>query len=160
LAFLGGLLLAAGVPSGRGDDSHATLPPAASVLLDEAESVELISLDPRERPTKPDDSFRGWKVLGRAAIRDLADRRAIVASLKRGIGETDKVSGCFEPRHGLRATKGNKSVDLVICFSCGWIEVHSEGTTSSVWTSDSPKSAFNKALRDAGAALAQDVEGP
>jgi hypothetical protein len=69
-------------------------------------------------------------------------------------------SGCFEPRHGLRAMKGTRSVDLVICFSCRWIEVHSEGKASSVWTSEAPKSAFNKVLRAAGVKLAQDVEGP
>ncbi len=112
--------------------------------LDEAESIELISLDPRERAATPAETFHGWKVLGRAVLRDVADLRTIVTSLKRGIREADKVSGCFEPRHGLRAKKGDRSVDLVICFSCGWIEVHSEGKASSVWTSDPPKSAFER----------------
>jgi hypothetical protein len=159
-AFLAGLFVAVGLPSGRCDDSYDTLPPAASALLDEADAIELISLDPRERPAKSEESFHGWKVLGRTDLRDAASRRAIVTSLERGIGQADKVAGCFEPRHGLRATKGDRSVDLAICFSCGWIEVHSGGTTSAVRTSTSPKSAFNKILRDAGAALAQDVEGP
>ncbi|HEY2159075.1 MAG TPA: hypothetical protein VGH33_25835 [Isosphaeraceae bacterium] len=159
-ALFAGLLFAAGIPPGRREDSHDKLPPAASVLLDEADAVELISLEPRDRPANSEESFHGWKVLGRGDLRDPASRRAIITSVKRGIGAADKVAGCFEPRHGLRATKGDRSADLVICFSCGWIEVHSEGKTSSVWTSDSPKEAFNKALRDAGATLAQDVEGP
>jgi hypothetical protein len=159
-AWFVGLSIAVGLPPGRGDDSYAMLPPGVSVLLDEADSIELISIDPRERPAKADDSFHGWKALGRAAVRDVADRRATVASLKQAIGETDNVSGCFEPRHGLRATRGHRSVDLVICFSCRWIEVHFGGKTSSVCTSDAPKSAFNKALRDLGVRLAQDVEGP
>jgi hypothetical protein len=48
----------------------------------------------------------------------------------------------------------------VICFSCRWIEVHAGGEATSVRTSESAKSAFNKVLRDAGVALATDAEGP
>lgn len=159
-AWLAGLLLAFGVVRGHAGDEHDRLPPAASNLLDEAGAIELISLDPRERPAGPGGSFHGWKVLGRAAIRDAAERRAIVASLGRAIGSAAEVAGCFEPRHGLRATRGTQSLDLVICFSCRWVEAHFEGRTSSVRIADSPKSAFNKALREAGVKLAQDVEGP
>jgi hypothetical protein len=155
-----GIILVLGRARASSDDAYRTLPPDASALLDEAEAVELISIDPRDRPPKPDESFHGWKILGRATIQKPQDRRAIVAALKRSVGEADKVAGCFEPRHGLRATKGGRVVDLVICFSCRWIEVHDGGTTSSVWISEAPKSAFNKALREAHVPLAQDVEGP
>ncbi len=140
-----GLILRLGAVRGHDVDEHDRLPPDASAVLDEAESVELLSIDPRDRPGKADDSFHGWKVLGRTYAPDASGRRAILASVKQAIGETDGVSGCFEPRHGLRATKGGRSVDLVICFSCRWIEVRSEGKTSFVWTSDAPKSAFNNA---------------
>ncbi len=157
---LAGLLLGLGIVRGHSSDEHDQLPSAASRLLDEADAIELISLDPRERLAQPGESFHGWKVLGRAAIGDAAKRRAIIASLKRAIGSADEVAGCFEPRHGLRATKGGKSLDLVICFSCRWVEVQFEGRASSIRIADSPKSAFNKALREAGVKLAQDVEGP
>jgi hypothetical protein len=157
---LAGLLLGLGIVWGHSGDEHDKLPAAASRLLDEADAIELISLDPRERPARPGESFHGWKVLGRAAIGDGAEGRAIIAALKRAIGSAEEVAGCFEPRHGLRATKGGQSLDLVICFSCRWIESHFQGTSSSVRIADSPKSAFNKALREAGIKLAQDVEGP
>ena len=123
----------------RGGDPRPTLPPSAA-LLDEAESVELLSLDPRDRTTTPGSFFHGWKVLGRTTIRDRDGRKAIAGAIQRGIREADDAAGCFEPRHGLRATKGGKAVDLVICFSCRWIEVHDGGETAFVRTSPAAKS--------------------
>jgi hypothetical protein len=157
---LAGLVLGFGVVRGWSDEPHDKFSPAVSTLLDEAEAIELISLDPRQRPSGPAESFHGWKVLGRTTLRDAEKRRAIVAAVTRGVAEADKVAGCFEPRHGLRASRGNDSADLVLCFSCRWIEVHVAGKTSSVWTSEAAKSAINQALGAAGVPLAQDVEGP
>jgi hypothetical protein len=155
-----GVALALVGSAGRVDDSHDRLPDAASSLLDGADAIELISIDPRDRPARPEEGFHGWKILGRTTLREGEARRAIVAAVRRGVAEADGASGCFEPRHGLRASKGHDSADLVICFSCRWIEVHVGGKTASVWTTDAAKSPLNRALRDAGLPLAQDVQGP
>jgi hypothetical protein len=155
------LVLVAGLASaGPGDDPYDTLPATASALLDEAESLELLSLDPGGRTPDVASGFHGWKILGRTTLRDASGRKAIVAAIRRGVREADDASGCFEPRHGLRATKGGKDVDLVICFSCRWIEVREGREIAFVRTSALAKRAINKALRDATVDLAQDVEGP
>ncbi len=154
------LALILGPIPGRGDDPPRTLPATASAILDGAESIELLSIDPKDRPAGPGDDFHGWKVLGRAALRDPDRRREVVAAVRRGVEEADDAEGCFEPRHGLRATKGGVSADLVICFSCRWIEVHAGGEATSVRTSGSPRSTFNTILRTATVELAQDAEGP
>jgi hypothetical protein len=154
------LALALGPVPGRGDDSHGKLPATASAILDGAESIELLSIDPKDRPSGAGDDFHGWKVLGRAALRDPDRRRAVVEALRRGVEEADDAEGCFEPRHGLRATKGGLSADLVICFSCRWIEVRAGGETAFVRMSGSPRAMFNAILRAAAVELAQDSEGP
>lgn len=154
------VLIAGLAPAGPGDDPYSKLPANVSALLDEAESVELLSIDPGDRTSDPGTGFHGWKVLGRTTLRGAEGRRAIVGAIQRGVRETDDAAGCFEPRHGLRATKGNRVVDLVICFSCRWIEVHDAGKTASVRTSATAKPAINGALRDAAVVLAQDAEGP
>jgi hypothetical protein len=155
------VLLVAGLAlAGPGDDPYSKLPATVSALLDEADSVELLSIDPGERISDPSAGFHGWKVLGRTTLRNDAGRRAIVLAIQRGVGEADDAAGCFEPRHGLRATKGNKVVDFVICFSCRWIEVHDGGQSAFVRTTASAKPAINRALRDAAVVLAQDSEGP
>ena len=154
------VLIAGLAPAGPAEDPYHKLPATVSALLDEAESIELLSIDPGERTSDPGSGFHGWKVLGRTTPSDDGGRKAIVAAIKRGIREADDAAGCFEPRHGLRATKGDKAIDLVICFSCRWIEVHEGGMTASVRTSSAAKPAINRALREAAVALAQDVEGP
>jgi hypothetical protein len=153
-------LIAGLAAAGSGDDPFGALPATASALLDDAESVELLSIDPGQRTSDPGTGFHGWKVLGRTALTDADRRKAVVFAIRRGIRECDDASGCFEPRHGLRATKGGKTLDLVICFSCRWIEVHEGGTTAYVRTSGAARPAINQALRDAAVELAQDVEGP
>lgn len=141
-------------PPGRGDEPYSKLPAPASALLDGAEAIEILSIDPKGRPAEPGEGFHGWRVLGRTTLRDPGTRKSVVAALRRGIAEAEGAAGCFEPRHGLRATKGDRSADFVICFSCRWIEVHADGERASVWISESPKPAINHALRDAGVALA------
>ena len=35
--------------------------------------------------------------------------------------------GCFNPRHGIRATHGGRTIDLLICFSCQKFEAYEDG---------------------------------
>jgi hypothetical protein len=58
---------------------------------------------------------------------------------------------CFEPRHGIRATDGKKSVDLVICFECGWVYVFVDNDEKSVQLNikGNLQPALDKVLTDA-----------
>ena len=147
-------------PTGWGDEPSGKLPGSATALLDEADAIEILSIDPKDHPSRPEEDFHGWKVLGRTSIRDPEVRKRVVAASRRGIDEAGPVAACFEPRHGLRATKGARSVDLVICYACGWIQVCVGADAPTIPTTDSAKPLFNKLLRDAGVALAPEPEGP
>ena len=71
------------------------------------------------------------------------------------------VPACFRPRHGIHATRGQKVVDLLVCFECSQVEVYSGGSDQpslGLRTSGSPEPVFDKALRDAGIPLAPKAE--
>ncbi len=151
LAFVG-LPLLAGC-TGAGQDK---IPAAARAVLDNAEQFELLSLDPdhRQRET-PGEHFHGWKVLGKTPVADAGTRQRLVAALKRGTAENDgMVAACFNPRHGIRVTRGGETLDFVICFECLQAEVFAgEQRTGQFLTSSSPQPAFDEVLRAAGVPL-------
>jgi hypothetical protein len=95
----------------------------AQAVLAKPDSVDLYSLDPippgpGEEPT---EFFQGWQVLGKNAVTDADGRKAVLAAaatIRPGWG-----AKCFNPRHGIRATAGEKTADLVNCFECRWVYV-------------------------------------
>jgi hypothetical protein len=87
------------------------------------DQLVLYALDPcPPRHEHPRGLFHGWKVLGRVPVREAGAREAMdaaVGGIRPGVG-----AKCFEPRHGVRATAGSESVDVVICFECAWAYVY------------------------------------
>src|SRR5262245_20526938 len=135
-------------------EKYRKLPEDAKAILEKADQLELLSVHPERPQEKPKDEFHGWKVLGRTVVKDADTRKAIRAAISKGVAESQGVAGCFNPRHGIRATSGGKTVDLVICFECWWMEVHVGGKWFAVWTSGSPEPTLDKVLRDANVPLA------
>jgi len=140
------------------------IPKEARVILAGAERFELFSLDPSlegpggKRPTKPTGKrFHRVKVLGQTSVRDPATRKRLVSALREAVRPpTDAVPACFEPRHGLRATRQGKTADLVICFECTQAEVHlPDGKQEAFLLSDAPARLFNQVLRRARVPLAE-----
>jgi hypothetical protein len=71
----------------------------------------------------------------------------VISALYRGIEEHNGgVSGCFNPRHGIRAVKGGRTVDVVICFECGYIHFWESGKRSTVLVTGTPQKAFDRVL--------------
>ena len=112
----------ASLPTGaRADD-----PPAwkdARAVLEKATEWELLALDPCERRPDPKNAFRGWKILGKATVKDAVARKALLAALDKGVAdhaekrrkEREKglvtETGCFQPRHGLRASEAETAAN-------------------------------------------------
>jgi hypothetical protein len=132
------------------------LPDDAQAVLAGADRLVLLSLDPVPPKERPQDHFRGWKVLGRTEVKDKATRERIVAALTKGIAENKgNLARCFNPRHGISATQGGTTVDLVICFECLQIRVAVNGKDGPlVLVTESPEPVFDKVLKDAGVPLA------
>lgn len=111
--------------SGRGE----RLPAAAEDVLRAASELEVFALD----PTPMDDgagsgqSLHGFQILGSARITDSRQRDELVGLILRGIRKSDgSVALCFNPRHGLRAVHEGRTLELVICFECLFMQAHGE----------------------------------
>lgn len=128
---------------------------AAKEMMEKAESVELLSLDPERPKEKPKDEFHGWKVLGRTVVKDDAPRKKLTADLLAAAEASDgSAAKCFNPRHGLRLTQKGKTVDLVICFECLQVRVFDGDKDGGKFLiTDTPQAAYDKVLRDAGVPL-------
>jgi hypothetical protein len=166
--FVAILSLSVGV---RADD-----PPVwkdARAVLEKAAEWELLALDPNtDRKPDPKDAFRGWKILGKTTVKDADTRKALLAALDKGIAdhaekrrkELEKgllrESGCFQPRHGLRATASGQTVEVLICFECDPVYFYFGERRGAVATDESPQGAFDKVLKDAGVSIAPRHSDP
>lgn len=153
------------------DGKDNRLPAAAAKILDRAERLEVLSVDPTTRnrpemvsldgkpvPPPPDlrEDFHGFSVIGKTTVSGYLSRRNLIAAVKQGIADSDgSVAACFIPRHGLRAVADGKTVDLVICYECHSIRVYiNDEQAGGVLTAATSRTALDKTLTAAGVALA------
>jgi len=128
------------------------LSPEVKTVLDNAERLELFSIGGflADGSDSRDDTFRGWS---KTEIDDKDERQELLEALYKGIDEATYGAICFEPAYGLRATSGEDTVELSICFECHQIEVSVRGNKEMIPTTDSPLETLNAALRRAGVPL-------
>ena len=139
-----------------GLDAPNRLPDAIATVLARADRFELLSLEPSEGPTHERGHFWGWRVLGSAVV-TTAERDELVSALERGIAENRGwVAACFDPRHGIRASFGGSSVDLVVCFECSSMNLYQDGKQfDSLLVTGSPQPVFDRVLTSAAVPLAE-----
>jgi hypothetical protein len=136
------------------------LPEKAAEILKKADRIELYSLEPEPDPKMAKAAtttfFHGWPVLGKTAIKEGKARKAVQDVLDLSVGRGRYVK-CFDPRHGIRATHGDETVDMVICFRCMQIEFYydpkkDKDTGNTISRVMQP--AFDEILKTAGVPLA------
>lgn len=132
-------------------------------VLDRGEHFVLLSLDPTdsglrsESAPTPKEMFHDYGVLGRTEISSTEERTALLHALYKGIADSDgNVASCFNPRHGIRATLGDETVDLVICFECLSIQTHHKQSGGYMLTTSSPQPTFNRVLKRAHLPIAKE----
>jgi RNA polymerase sigma factor (sigma-70 family) len=124
-------------------------------LLEKAEEFELLSLnpsiDPAQRDEKIKEDFHGFQVLGKTTVKDAQTRKKLVAAFKKGIKDSDgNAALCFNPRHGIRFTHDDKTVDFVICYECLQMRVYvGDKKEAEITTTNSPQDTFNSVLKNA-----------
>ena len=112
---------------------QSRLPHEIESILDRAESLELLSIDPtflnlKEQPPGV-EVFHHYRVLGKTTIVDGTAKRDLIAALNRSIAESlGRGMKCFNPRHAIRAVYNGQTADLLICFQCENLEIHLNGT--------------------------------
>jgi hypothetical protein len=96
-----------------------------------------------------------WKTV----VKKAAVRKQILAHLDKGISDSDgNGAKCFDPRHGIRAKRDGKTVDLVICIECGWIYVFRDEKAERqgvAITTGKPQTSFDEVLKEAEVPLAK-----
>jgi hypothetical protein len=131
------------------------LPQNVQTMLENADTFTLFSLnpDPDIRHQAKED-FQDYEILGQLNIPSRATRTKLIDALNEGIAASDQTANmCFNPRHGIRAKKGNETVELLICFECRQIEITSPWVTNTLLTTPDPWPTFNKVLKTAGIPL-------
>ena len=106
-------------------------PPEVRTLLEGAEVVEIFAIHPypheAEGKPAPGEDFQGYKILGRKKLESVEDRLRIVALIYEACAKPGPFAACFNPRHAVRAKRGEEIVELVICFECDTLRIERPG---------------------------------
>lgn len=133
------------------------LPPELNDFLRTADTFILFSIEPFPGGQAPStNTFCGRTVVGRLAIKRPETRASLMDALDKGIraipppppGIPAPLPDCFFPRHGIRAIKGDETIELLICFECSQVQVSSNKNRSWFFMTDNkPASTFNGVLK-------------
>jgi hypothetical protein len=145
---------------GQADDKEKKnrIPDDRWTILEKAEQIVLLSVDPEKPETVPPNDFHGWKVLGKTSITDPEVRRDLMDAFKKGVDDykPGPIPACFNPRHGIQASYNGKTVDFIICFQCEQLGSLVNGKDSyGLRTTRSAQPIFNKILTEAKVPLPQ-----
>ena len=136
----------------------------AKFAADEVKSVTVYSLNPvriemprgefeadqyEEFVSKVSDQhFHQFPILKAVSSTDDRICREIVAAAVDGMRTRASGAKCFDPAHGVRISKGEQTMDLVICYECEMIEVWGEGYAGKhELTADSSREVLTRALQ-------------
>jgi hypothetical protein len=141
--------------------SSSTAFEKAMAIIQKADQIEFYSIEPFPDEKAPRDKLlRGYVVLGKTVIKDAKARKAFVEEFDEAAGR-GRMAKCFDPRHGIRATHDGKSMDVLICFHCGYVNLY-EGKGNEPIASFSiaagAQPAFDKILKDGKVPLAKPAE--
>lgn len=150
------------------DSVEDKLPLTVIRVLRSPDSLEILALDPvpvaarrADARTLPiEKEFHGYEILGHAPLNDDVVRQELVELVLRGIQESDgRVAACFDPRHGIRAVKEGKVLDMLICYECLQVEIHyselvEEKGRLGVLTANTVEPDVTRIYRSAGLAIA------
>lgn len=141
----------------------ASIDPMPSGLENDIDSLtNLFAAEEKKSPTananpKQDtrERFHNYPVLGRTEIKDPKRRNELLTALYKGVRKIrNGIPACFEPRHGIIATRGTNQVELLICFECEQIAEYTDGNHSWSLMDKKPRELFNRTLTEAGVPLA------
>ncbi len=128
----------------------AAFPLEVKLVLDKSEKFYIYSLQAERLPAsdlKTMPNFHGYPISGQTRIRPTPQRTDLIAALWGGLGRRDQAM-CFEPRYGVRAVRGSKTVDLLIGFGCEQLEIYDDRGMHWITVSASAQGVFNRTLAE------------
>jgi hypothetical protein len=151
----------------NGVAANVRLPVELEDFLKNADEFTLFSLNPDpDFEHKSTNTFLNHVILGQVKIKRPATRTALIAALNDGIARNQRdlppgvsfaLPNCFNPRHGIRAKKGDEIVEFLICFECSQIQVSSnKGKSWFFITAKKSAAVFNSVLKKNGVPLPEN----
>jgi hypothetical protein len=138
--------------------ANRQLPTELENFLTNADDFTLFSLNPDpDFEHKSTNTFQNHVILGQIKIVKMTTRITLITALNDGISAENEnvppgvgvlLPDCFNPRHGIRVKNGDETVELLICFECAQIQVHSsKGKSWFFMTTKKPAAIFNFVLK-------------
>ena len=136
--------------------------------LKEAKGFTLYSILAAPQPLSPakpipttQETFHGWRVIGKTEVVDPQKRKAIIDGLQAAVRKPDgDMPRCFEPRHAIRVKQYGLTVDYLICFECSRVHKYWFWEFHDVLsTRNQPQKTLNFYLKEAGIALDPAMKG-
>jgi hypothetical protein len=121
-------------------------------VFEQSDRFILYSIDSFRRPDLK-TTFHEYPIVGQVEIKDSKLRRDLIAHLYDGMAGFALAAGCFNPHHAIRAIKGNRTVDLVICFSCSGVDIYYGKLKGHTNVAAIPRKFYDSVLTDAGVPL-------
>jgi hypothetical protein len=143
--------------SGCGGKLDTAFPGDAQWILESPDTFELMTVDPSHETPPANAKLIGgfYRILGQASITDAGLRKQLVDSLyDAALNNNGEMAKCFNPRHAIRAVRGGKMTEIVICFECSSLQTTTGGVRSSAAINAAKESYFNEAATKAGLPLA------
>lgn len=121
-------------------------------LFNDGKNFTLYSLKPEGRIEGKED-FHYFTVLGKTEVKSGSSRFLLKHFLLNGMVSAYGAA-CFNPRHGLRISDGEKTLDVVICFECGhFVSYYGDQTGDGELDTFTANVLYNQILENAGAEL-------
>lgn len=128
---------------------RAAFPGDSKAILDESDQLFLYSINSMSMGAKK-NSFHGYLIVGRTEIKDKKVKADLVSQFYAGMAANLEPADCFFPHHALRAVRGGKTLDLLICFSCNGVKTYYENEEGSTSVNRDSESSYNQVLKKAG----------
>lgn len=127
-------------------------------ILEHADKFEIVTLacEGEELPQGVTSSamVSRFRMVDRREVSDHALQKKLVTAFYKGVsGGTDNAgAGCFEPHHGIRATKDGETVTILVCFLCSNFYVLPEGVRNGILLDPEPVEVWRDVVKELGMA--------
>lgn len=93
-----------------------SIPPEVRAILESSEKFDVLGEIDKKETSEGD--FRSFAPNRLVAVSTDATKKEILEALYHDASKEDSPAECYEPRHAIRASHKDKSVEVEICFSC------------------------------------------
>ena len=138
----------------------AALPSESDALLAGGDEYVVMVLHLAGRGPAGPARFHDCSVDRRAVLSDAAARRDLATTLESDLSRDGPATGCmFAPHYGVHVAKGQRTLDMEICFSCDQCLVFRDrGPWQTGNSASGPKAAFKSVLQHAGVPAAKEYD--